>query len=340
MSLWQQSQENIHISVSLSLSLCVPFRFADSELEELEAPPPYRPESLAALCRATRFTEPELKRIYRSFKAECPSGVMREDTFKVIYAQFFPNGESINQYIYRFDSPTDWLTDWTGLWPVVVLIYCSAANSGLYAHYVFNTLDRSRSGGIVNFEVGVEFQRPRAVHFNKTKSESEGAGRRCPTINRLCVNARCFRQDYVLCLSILARGTIEEKLRWTFSLYDINGDGIITREEMTDIVTAIYDLAGTSPQASLDHHHHHHQATGHGLAQLVHQQHSHGAAAPAAQWDESSVIKEKVDRIFQVIYFPVFPSLLFLLLLRGCVYVIWRRHEYSQIFGQQWQTQW
>lgn len=37
---------------------------------------------------------------------------------------------------------------------------------------------------------------------------------------------------------------------WTFSLYDINGDGRITREEMTDIVTAIYELMGKGPSES------------------------------------------------------------------------------------------
>ncbi|GAB0094086.1 Kv channel-interacting protein 4 isoform X1 [Sergentomyia squamirostris] len=161
----------------------------DSELEELETPPRYRPDSLSALCRATRFSEAEIKRIYRGFKAECPTGVVREDTFKVIYSQFFPQG----------------------------------ANSGQYAHYVFNTLDQDRTG-IVSFE------------------------------------------EFVQGLSILSRGSLEEKLRWTFSLYDINGDGFITREEMTDIATAIYDLAGNLP---ID---------------------------PTSEEDR---IKEKVDRIFQ-----------------------------------------
>lgn len=51
-------------------------------------------------------------------------------------------------------------------------------------------------------------------------------------------------------LSILSRGSVEEKLRWTFSLYDINGDGYITRDEMTDIVTAIYELMGRIPDSS------------------------------------------------------------------------------------------
>ena len=67
------------------------YTFTDSEYEE-EQTPRYRPDSLASLCRATRFTEAELKRIYRGFKAECPTGVVREETFKCIYSQFFPQG--------------------------------------------------------------------------------------------------------------------------------------------------------------------------------------------------------------------------------------------------------
>lgn len=42
---------------------------------------------------------------------------------------------------------------------------------------------------------------------------------------------------------------MEEKLRWTFQLYDINGDGLITREEMTDIAIAIYELMGRNPES-------------------------------------------------------------------------------------------
>ncbi|XP_028136158.1 Kv channel-interacting protein 1-like isoform X1 [Diabrotica virgifera virgifera] len=160
----------------------------DSELEDLETPPRYRPDSLEALCRATRFTEAEIKRIYRGFKAECPTGVVKEDTFKMIYAQFFPQG----------------------------------VNSSQYAHYVFNTLDQDHSG-LISFE------------------------------------------DFVQNLSVLSRGSLDEKLRWAFSLYDINGDGCITREEMTDIVTAIYDLMGKLAEPCI----------------------------------EEDTVKDKVDRIFQ-----------------------------------------
>lgn len=83
------------------------------------------------------------------------------------------------------------------------------ANTGLYAHYVFNTLDKDHTG-ILSFE------------------------------------------DFVQGLSILSRGTLEEKLCWTFSLYDINHDGKITREEMTDIVTAIYELMGEREDGGTD----------------------------------------------------------------------------------------
>ncbi|CAH2240124.1 jg6378 [Pararge aegeria aegeria] len=73
------------------------YKKVDSELEELgEQLPRYRPDSIAALRRLTRFTEPELKRLYRGFKAECPTGVVREETFKLIYSQFFPQGGKLN----------------------------------------------------------------------------------------------------------------------------------------------------------------------------------------------------------------------------------------------------
>lgn len=54
-------------------------------------------------------------------------------------------------------------------------------------------------------------------------------------------------QKFVQGLSILSRGTLEEKLCWTFQLYDINSDGHITKEEMSDIVTAVYNLMGQPP---------------------------------------------------------------------------------------------
>ena len=53
-------------------------------------------------------------------------------------------------------------------------------------------------------------------------------------------------------LSVLARGTVREKLLWAFSLYDINGDGLITKEEMFDIVSAVYDLMGKCSEPCIE----------------------------------------------------------------------------------------
>ena len=53
-------------------------------------------------------------------------------------------------------------------------------------------------------------------------------------------------------LSVLARGSLSEKLLWTFNLYDINGDGIITKEEMLDIVTSIYDMMGRFTENTIE----------------------------------------------------------------------------------------
>ncbi|XP_047676046.1 Kv channel-interacting protein 1 isoform X1 [Tachysurus fulvidraco] len=61
-------------------------------------------------------------------------------------------------------------------------------------------------------------------------------------------------EDFVTALSILLRGSTREKLQWTFNLYDINKDGYINKEEMMDIVRAIYDMMGkyTYPALKID----------------------------------------------------------------------------------------
>jgi Ca2+-binding EF-hand superfamily protein len=39
-----------------------------------------------------RFTEDEMKKIYRGFKTECPTGLITEEAFQGIYSKFFPHG--------------------------------------------------------------------------------------------------------------------------------------------------------------------------------------------------------------------------------------------------------
>uniref|UniRef100_UPI003AAD2D4A A-type potassium channel modulatory protein KCNIP2-like isoform X7 n=1 Tax=Centroberyx gerrardi TaxID=166262 RepID=UPI003AAD2D4A len=134
----------------------------------------YRPEGLDHLLQQTNFNKKELQVLYRGFKnvtvgrlpQECPSGVVNEETFKHIYSQFFPQGDS-----------------------------------SMYAHFLFEAFDTHNNGSV------------------------------------------CF-EDFVMGLSIILRGSITDKLNWAFNLYDLNKDGCITKEEMTDIMCSIYDMMG------------------------------------------------------------------------------------------------
>ncbi|RWS28533.1 Ca2+ sensor Calsenilin-like protein, partial [Leptotrombidium deliense] len=79
-----------------------------------------------------------------------------------------------------------------------------AGDSSLYAHYVY-----------------------KAIFAEKVKS-----------------NAEVSFSDYAYALSMLSRGSTKEKLAWTFKLYDINGDGLLTVDEIIEISKAIYSLLG------------------------------------------------------------------------------------------------
>ncbi|XP_014207922.1 Kv channel-interacting protein 1-like [Copidosoma floridanum] len=138
----------------------------------------YRPEELSTLAAKTRFTRKEIQMIYRGFKQECPTGYLDEEAFKIIFSQFFPQGDASQ-----------------------------------YAHYVFNTIKHKQTAGKINFE------------------------------------------EFLTILSNISRGSMDEKLQWVFGLYDLDGDGLICKEEMVDVVGSIYEMLGryTTPHISEPH---------------------------------------------------------------------------------------
>jgi len=50
--------------------------------------------------------------------------------------------------------------------------------------------------------------------------------------------------EFIRGMSIMTRGTPEEKLEFAFRLYDLDNDGFITKVEMVKIVTALYRMLG------------------------------------------------------------------------------------------------
>ncbi|ROL41088.1 Kv channel-interacting protein 1 [Anabarilius grahami] len=139
----------------------------------------------------------------------------------------------------------------------IVLLLCGALKL-LHTLGLISTDDRVDD----DLELSVVCHRPEGLEqlealtkFNKKELQVlyRGFKNECPSG---VVNEETFKQiysqffphggqcDFVTALSILLRGTTTEKLQWTFNLYDINRDGLINKEEMTDIVKAIYDMMG------------------------------------------------------------------------------------------------
>ncbi|XP_018419919.1 PREDICTED: guanylyl cyclase-activating protein 1-like [Nanorana parkeri] len=50
--------------------------------------------------------------------------------------------------------------------------------------------------------------------------------------------------EYVAALSLVLRGKIEQKLRWYFKLYDVDGNGCIDRHELLNIIKAVRAING------------------------------------------------------------------------------------------------
>ncbi|KAL7302242.1 hypothetical protein TKK_0004914 [Trichogramma kaykai] len=127
-------------------------------------------ESLTSLANRTGFTSEEVRRLYRAFKQQCPSGVATTKDLTPAYAKLFPLGDSRR-----------------------------------YAELVFNNFDQDKDG-IVSFA------------------------------------------DLLQGLAVIVKGDADQKLAWIFRLYDVSGNGCITRNDMTASVSAIYEMVRSSQQ--------------------------------------------------------------------------------------------
>uniref|UniRef100_A0A8V5GY12 Uncharacterized protein n=1 Tax=Melopsittacus undulatus TaxID=13146 RepID=A0A8V5GY12_MELUD len=88
----------------------------EGEVEVELAAARHQPEELEQLLAQTKFSKRELRFLYRGFKSECPSGLVDEETFTLIYSRFFPQGVS--------------------------------ADASAYAHLLFDAFDADRNGAL------------------------------------------------------------------------------------------------------------------------------------------------------------------------------------------------
>ncbi|XP_061192043.1 neurocalcin homolog [Saccostrea echinata] len=52
-------------------------------------------------------------------------------------------------------------------------------------------------------------------------------------------------REFICGFSATLRGTVEQKLKWAFKIYDADKNGFISKSEMKDIISAIHRIAGT-----------------------------------------------------------------------------------------------
>jgi len=55
--------------------------------------------------------------------------------------------------------------------------------------------------------------------------------------------------EFILAIAVKGQGSVEDRLAAAFDLYDISGDGQIDQKELTNLITAMYDLVGETNRA-------------------------------------------------------------------------------------------
>ena len=149
-----------------------------------------------------RFTATEVKRLYWSFKSECPSGMVNQESFHAIYSKFFPvGGIDIDRFSCKIKSPS----------------FVHSIQPTLAAILIISSL-RWITGRAESSILKWLF---RHAHLP------------------IHILNYWLLKDFAIGLSILLKGSDEDKLKWIFHLYDVNKDGVLTMDEFREVVISV-----------------------------------------------------------------------------------------------------
>ncbi|XP_054168512.1 Kv channel-interacting protein 4-like [Oppia nitens] len=162
-------------------------------------------ESLGELQKCTKFSKRQIQVMYRTFKQDCPSGLLQEETFRDIFMRFFPYG-NVNQY----------------------------------AHYVFKTFNQNRNEAI-SFKDFLQWlsllchgsaDEKLKWAFRLYDINNDGYITRKELSEILCaIYALIGRRTYPL----IDERTLSDHCDRTFQKLDANRDGVVTFEEFMAI---------------------------------------------------------------------------------------------------------
>ena len=159
------------------------------------------PEVLEDLVQNTEFSEQELKQWYKGFLKDCPSGILNLEEFQQLYIKVG-----------------------------------GARHSGGRAGRAGAGPGTLRGGGGPGARgrccAATPASPPQLFPYGDASKFAQHAFR---TFDKNGDGTIDFR-EFICALSVTSRGSFEQKLNWAFEMYDLDGDGRITRLEMLEII--------------------------------------------------------------------------------------------------------